>query len=300
MPALLRHLLCLSLFLLSAAPLAAGQLRVATYNLQNYTAEFRRIEGRGEPAYPKPEKEKAALRLMIRAANADLLALQEIGGADYVEELRRDLAREGFSYPYVATLSGPDDKRQLAVLSKKPFKKITPHADIPIHYQDRTSDVARGLLAVTLDTAAGEFTFYTLHLKSRLTHDTADPQSAAQRLAEATALRDRIRAAHAGGPGALVLVGGDFNDTTTSAPLRRFTTAGKGPFLTLLPARDSRGETWTYRNKRDDYYSRSDYFLHSPALAPHVRGPARIADLPAADTASDHRLVCIDLDFGED
>ncbi|MDR2845129.1 MAG: endonuclease/exonuclease/phosphatase family protein, partial [Puniceicoccales bacterium] len=147
-------------------------------------------------------------------------------------------------------------------------------------------------------TSAGELSFYTLHLKSRIARTAADPQSAQQRLAEATAIHTIIRDTADATPDALVLVGGDFNDSPTSTTLRRFTSGKPVPSLAMLPARDSHGETWTYRNVRDDYYSRSDYFLHSPALARHICGAAHIADLPAADTASDHRLVFVDLDFG--
>ncbi|MDR2863368.1 MAG: endonuclease/exonuclease/phosphatase family protein [Puniceicoccales bacterium] len=285
------------LLALTAAALEGDRLRVATWNVQNYNLEFRRIEGRNEPAYPKPEKEKTALRLMLHAANADVVALQETGGEAFVEELRRDLAREGLSYPHTAVLTGPDPKRRLAMLSKVPFKKIIPRNELPIRHQGKEDNVARGLLGVTFDTAAGEFTFYTLHLRSRLTRDSSDPRADAQRLAEATAICDILRDAHGGAPGSLVLAGGDFNDAPTSTPLRRFAAARQKIPLSPVPASDSRGETWTYRNLRDDYYSRSDYFLCSPALAAHTSGRARIADLPAGDRASDHRLLFLDLEF---
>ena len=289
----------LSGILAIAAPLHAESLRVATYNLENYNLSNRRVEGRGEPAYPKPEKEKAALRRILHATNADLVALQEIGGADYVRELQRDLAREGRPYPHAAILAGPDAQRQLAVISRKPFRQIHPHARLPIRYQDKANEISRGLLAVTLNTSAGELTLYTLHLKSRITVDSADPGATARRLAEAEAIRAILHAAHAREAAtALVILMGDFNDGPQSATLRQFTHARRQPAFQILPARDSRGETWTYRNLRHEYYTRSDYILHSPALAPYLRPPARIADIPDAHTASDHRLVCADMDFG--
>ncbi|MDR2430083.1 MAG: endonuclease/exonuclease/phosphatase family protein [Puniceicoccales bacterium] len=293
------------LFLLSGllaitGTLRAERLRVATYNLENYNLANRRVEGRGEPSYPKPEKEKAALRRILHATNADLVALQEIGGADYVRELQRDLAREGLPYPHTAILAGPDTQRQLAIISRKPFARIHPHARLPIRYQDKANEISRGLLAVTLNTSAGKLTLYTLHLKSRITVESSDPGAAARRLAEADTIRALLHAAHAPEAAtALVILMGDFNDGPQSATLRQFTNARRQPVFHVLPARDSRGETWTYRNLRHEYYSRSDYILHTPALGAYLRPPARIADIPDAHTASDHRLVCADMDFGD-
>ncbi|MDR3227863.1 MAG: endonuclease/exonuclease/phosphatase family protein [Puniceicoccales bacterium] len=294
----------LILFLYFAASLfsfAAETLRVASFNAQNYNLlNFRRVEGRTEPDYPKPEAEKKALRFMILAANADVLALQEIGGEPFVKELCRDLARSGFPYPHTAVLSGPDPSRQLAILSRRPFKHVWRYPEIKLNpktAQNNPLCVARGLLGVTLDTPAGELFFYTVHLKSRL-DSKGDPLSANRRLAEADAICRILSTNHPPrNLPARVLVAGDFNDDPHAAPLRRFTYAKRPPALFMLPARDSRNETWTYRNFRNDYYSRSDYFLYSAALEPHLRKPAKIADLPASEHASDHRLLIAELNF---
>ncbi|MDR1816673.1 MAG: endonuclease/exonuclease/phosphatase family protein [Puniceicoccales bacterium] len=297
----------------TAGECAAERLRVATFNVRNYTLERRRVAGVSEPDYPKPEAEKAALRLVILAAGADLVCLQEIGGGEFVNELRRDLAREGGDYPHQAVLDGPDPRRRLAFLSRRPFKAVLRHATVsaslpappavsakaksPSPAESRSREVARGLLGVVLGTGAGDVAVYTLHLKSRLTTDQGDPQAAGQRLAEAEAVRALLASGHAGDAAARVLVCGDFNDAPTSKTLRVFTDGRRFPKLRLLPAADSRGETWTYRNERDDYYARSDYFLLSPALEPFARTPARIADIAAAGAASDHRLVFADFNF---
>ena len=70
-------------------------ITIATYNVENYVATDRRVAGVYRPAYPKPETAKQALRAVIRALDADVLALQEMGPAPYLEELRRDLRKEG-------------------------------------------------------------------------------------------------------------------------------------------------------------------------------------------------------------
>ncbi len=274
--------------------LSAETLRVATYNVRNYTLEHRVIDGKREGNYPKPEKEKEALRTVIRAVNADILALQEIGGDEFTEELRQDLKRDGLDYPHSVTLAGPDEKRRLAVIAKKPFKRVEKFSKIPANFSGKESFVARGLLGVVFENDSGEtFTLYVIHLKSRLASDKSDPRAAAQRLAEAGAIRELI----AGAGETHVLIAGDFNDAPHSPPLRRFSGTAKNPFFVMLPACDSRGETWTYRNDRDGYYDRSDFIFASPALAKKIPAPACIVDLPATQNASDHRPVVVDLTF---
>jgi exonuclease III len=64
----------------------------------------------------------------------------------------------------------------------------------------------------------------------------------------------------------------------------------------LLPASDSRGETWTHYYRREDSYSRIDYFMVSPALQPFVIGHrATIGDGLGVAVASDHRPVVVQL-----
>ena len=64
-------------------------LRIATYNVRNYTAADRMVREVYRPEYPKPENEKSALRAVIKALDADVLALQEMGGEPYARVARR-------------------------------------------------------------------------------------------------------------------------------------------------------------------------------------------------------------------
>ncbi len=78
-----------------ACALAARAFTVATYNVENYTLADRMADGVHRESYPKPESEKVALRRVVRAMNADLLALQEMGGPAFLAELQRDLRHDG-------------------------------------------------------------------------------------------------------------------------------------------------------------------------------------------------------------
>src|SRR3954462_10596084 len=91
-----------------AAAVGAETITVATYNIENYGPADRMTEAGFRQNYPKPEAEKASLRRVIRGLNADVLVLQEMGAAPYLEELRRDLKAGGLAYGYWAVASAAD------------------------------------------------------------------------------------------------------------------------------------------------------------------------------------------------
>lgn len=88
----------------------AESLTVATYNIENYGPADRMTDAGFRKDYPKPEGEKRALRAVIRALNADILVLQEMGGQPYLDELRRDLKSEGLDYPHAALATAAESR----------------------------------------------------------------------------------------------------------------------------------------------------------------------------------------------
>jgi len=273
-------------------------VRVATFNVYNYLQMDRRVEGRFRPNYPKPESEKAAIRAVIRAIQPDVLALQELGPAPYLEELRRDLIEEGYVLPYGEVLEAADPERHVAVLSRLPFARVTPHREVDFKYFGERELVKSGLLEVTFASPAGEWTLFVVHLKSRYTDRPDDPMSADRRVLEARAVRDEIVARFPNPAEARFVIAGDLNDTTASKPLQAMRRRGKLTISELVPARDSRGETWTHRYHPEDVYSRVDFLLVSPGLWPRVVGQTgHVHDGEGALLGSDHRLVYLELDL---
>ena len=55
------------------------------------------------------------MRRQIAAANADVIALQELGGQSFLDELQYDLKAEGLEYPYEVVLDQEGEARSLAV-----------------------------------------------------------------------------------------------------------------------------------------------------------------------------------------
>jgi endonuclease/exonuclease/phosphatase family metal-dependent hydrolase len=86
------------------------------------------------PAYPKPEKEKAALRQVIAGVAPDILAVEEMGAAAFLDDFQRELKQAGQDYPHTALLEAADADRHVAVLSKVPFKEVRRHAAVAINY----------------------------------------------------------------------------------------------------------------------------------------------------------------------
>jgi endonuclease/exonuclease/phosphatase family metal-dependent hydrolase len=242
--------------------------------------------------YPKPEAEKAALRRVMRAINADVVALQEMGDQAYLDELRHDLKNEGLDYPYAALAEAEDANRHIALLAKRPLKRVSTHTDLEFAYLGGRERVKRGLLEATIATPAGEVTIFALHLKSRFTERPDDPLCAAKRAAEATAIRERVLKEFPNSGQARFVVLGDCNDNKASKAVGHLQKRGKTDAMILLPATDARGETWTHCYRREETYSHVDQILVSPALREFVRGhTARIYDGDGVTVASDHRPV---------
>lgn len=284
--------------LAGAAWARAERLSLATYNLENYLTTDRMVDGVYRQAFPKPEAEKKALRAVIGALEADVLAVQEMGPRPYLEELQRDLAAEGHVYPYVEWMEGADPDRHLAILSKRPFVSVTKHTALTFSYFGNRETVKRGMMEVRLKTEGGELALFVVHLKSRLTERDDDPNSALRRQGEAEAAREQILHEFSEPDTARFVVLGDFNDSAASKPVKALLRRGKTTLTERVPATDSRGEVWTHFYRKEQTYSAVDHVLVSPSLLKAVVGGAAVIfDRPDVAEASDHRPVVVQLNL---
>ena len=287
-----------ALAVVCAMRVVAAPLTVATYNVENYTLADRMTADGYRTEYPKSEASKQALRAVIRAIDADVLVMQGMGPAPYLHELQRDLRAEGLDYAFADQVEAADEVRQLAVLSKIAPKAVVRHGTLTFPFNGRDERVKRGALEIVFGTPSGDVTLWVVHLKSRFTEEPGDPAAAQRRAGEAVAVRDLVLSRYAEPEAARFAILGDCNDTKTSRPLRALQERGELRFTELLPALDSRGESWTHHFAKADSYDRVDYVLVSPALKPLVRGgAARIVDLPEVRQASDHRPVVFVLEL---
>lgn len=270
-------------------------IRIASYNLNNYLIMDRRVDGTWMRQYPKPELEKQSIQAILLQVQPDILVVQEIGGAAFLNELCDDLSRAGLEYPHSILMEGSDTVRQTAVLSRFKPRYINKHDDLEYAYFDRKERLKRGLLEVGFVQGI-PFTLFSVHLKSRFSKDKRDRLSAQWRLKEAEVCRNRILKRVDTKKINHYCIIGDFNDNPNSAVMRRFYKRGDRVIGRQLLAEDSRGETWTYLYEKERVYSTVDGFVLSPELFNYVDlGSATIWDRPEAELGSDHRLVYFDL-----
>ncbi|WPJ96392.1 endonuclease/exonuclease/phosphatase family protein [Coraliomargarita algicola] len=291
------HFVGMVLLTLCSIVSAGEELRIATYNLNNYLVMDRHVGARWRPSYPKPEGEKAIVRQIIKDVSPDVLVLQEMGPLDFLEELRADLAREGMHFEYAVHMQGADPDRHVAVLSKRAPQSVVKHSDLSFKYIETRELVKRGMLEMTFELGGGErFQLFALHLKSRYTDVKADENSEMRRVREAEACRNRVIERTYESNRSNFLIVGDFNDHPASAPLRRFYRRGNLEIGSLVPAADSRGEEWTYYYDKEARYESVDGFIASPNMMSRIKaGRAQIVDSPGALSGSDHRMVYLDL-----
>ncbi len=288
----------------SGADSAARTFRVATYNLENYLEE---------PSGTRPAKSpeaKTKVRESLRALQADVLALQEMGGTNALLELRASLKAEGADYPYWEHVAGHDTNIHLAILSKFPITARRPHTRDSFLLFGRRFPVSRGFIEVDIQAAPNfSFTLMAAHLKSRLAVPEAD--EAELREQESLLLREKVDLRLKASPDANLIVLGDFNDTKDSKSIRTLLGRGRTALRDTRPAeRDgndppqsnrrfaSRNVTWTYYYAKEDAYTRIDYILISPALAKKWnKSETHVLALPDWGMASDHRPIVAAFDL---
>jgi endonuclease/exonuclease/phosphatase family metal-dependent hydrolase len=216
-------------------------LRIATFNLKDFFL-------------PRSDAERgvavakfANIVQNLRRANADVVALQEVGEEQQLDRLVKDLADMGYGAPVVGT----PDKRgiRVAILARLPivWSQVHSHKTLPFPrfvegdaepFVDRIP-LRRGIVHVRVETPdLGEVDVMTAHFKSNLPvllrgadgreiPDTT-PRSRAesalrslvQRAAEAIYLRGLVDDVFKTSPDHAICVLGDLNDHADSLPVR--------------------------------------------------------------------------------
>ncbi len=287
--------------LLSLACLGKGAetFTVMTYNVENYLVKpFGTRKA-------KPEASREKVVQILKAANADVVALQEMGRREAFVELQGRLKQTGLHYPHAVWMDGPDPAIQLALLSRFPLHDNRSKARVDYLLDGRRYSVSRGIGEVEIQVNAKyRFTMFNVHLKSKRPVGHAD--QSAIRLEEARAVRkcveDRLRDA----PDINLLLVGDLNDSPDSDPVKDLI-GRKKPRLTDLrpvehnedqaahpynPRYGPRRVAWTHFYGLKDEYSRLDYLLASTGMARELdRTGTRILAVADWGTASDHRPV---------
>ncbi len=270
---------------------------VASYNVENWVL----MDRHGEPNQPKPVSEKQAVWEVLQTVRPDVLGLAELGTTNQLTEIVEGLRQRGLDYPFREWIQGSDETRHVALLSRFPIAERHSRTDYTYLLDGKPTRVLRGILDVLVQ-VNDQYAFRTIvaHLKSKRTSSNGD--QAVMRLEEARLLRSHIDAALKENPRGNLLAMGDYNDTPESEPIRLLIGALPVQLFDLMPV-DSRGGHDTYYWESRDLFSRIDYLMASAGMSnEYVAGSARIADVPAWKSASDHRAVYAsfyDHDVGE-
>jgi endonuclease/exonuclease/phosphatase family metal-dependent hydrolase len=277
---------------------AAETFRLATYNVESYL-----LRPAGDRAAKSPES-KAKVRESLRAINADVLALQEMGPPEALLELRASLKAEGLDYPHWEHVAGFDTNIFVAVLSKFPIVARHSHTNNSFLLLGRRFRVSRGFAEVDIRVNPRyTFTLLTAHLKSRRQVPEAD--EADLREQEAIILREILDARLQANPRVNLVLLGDLNDVRDSRSTRTILGRGRAALVDTRPAErngdnapnpipryDPRHITWTHFYGKEDTYSRIDYILLSSGMAREWKKEGSyVLTLPNWGVGSDHRPV---------
>jgi predicted extracellular nuclease len=218
-------------------------LEVATWNVERFFDTRCDSDECGIGAYeelPSPQQFEVDVRRVVEGIltlDADVVLLQEIESQECLDAVTALLSDR---YP-VAVLgeTGGAASVDVAVLSKGQLREVVRHRDARIpRPEGGTTTFAREFLEVHLDFGQGrQAVVFSAHFKSKSNDD------ASRRLAEGTAARKLVLSSSQGQPQALVVMGGDLNDTPGSPPL----TALEGDGGLLRAAQELAPEDWTYR-----------------------------------------------------
>lgn len=217
-------------------------LRIATFNVKDF------FLARTESELAVVEAKLVNIASELRRADADVVAMQEVGAPELLERLLREqLPDAGYGPPIVGT----EDRRGIrnVILSRLPVLWSQVHAprNLPFpRFVEGDPDpfperipLRRGIVHVRVESPAlGEIDILTAHFKSNMGAklktkegvEIDDPtprgrgeaslRSLVQRTAEALYLRGLVDDVFAKLPDHAVCVLGDLNDTSDSMPLR--------------------------------------------------------------------------------
>ncbi|MBX3192988.1 MAG: endonuclease/exonuclease/phosphatase family protein [Labilithrix sp.] len=232
-------------------------VRIATFNLKDFFLP------RADQERPLVEAKVANVAANLRRADADVVALQEVGEEEHLVRLvTRELGDMGYGAPVLGTT----DKRGIrcAILSRLPILWSQVHAKeslpFPTFVEGDPEPFAhriplrRGIVHVRVDAPGiGEIDVLTAHFKSNLGvarktregaeiaddsprgHGEALVRSLVQRAAEALHLRGLVDDVFRALPDHAVCVLGDLNDVVDSLPVRIVRGVGEPSAGTLRP-----------------------------------------------------------------
>ena len=208
----------------------------------------------------------------------DVVLLQEVESQACLDEIARHL-QDLYSVAELGEI-GFAASVDVAVLSRGTLRDVRRHRDVPIERPDGSqTSFARELLEVEVRLDGRDVIVLAAHFKSKSGDDPGRRQAEA---AAARAITVETAALH---PDALVVLGGDLNDTPGSAPLDELLAGGD-----LLRVAEELGEDdWTYQ--WNETRSAIDHLLLVIGSGQYVAGSAEVMHDGRGWRGSDHACL---------
>jgi len=287
----------LSFWLASAQEKPPRPVSMVFYNLKNYLAMKRRVNGEVVDSAPKPENEIRQIIEGLKPLKPDILAVCEMGSREYLDDFQNRLKTVGLNLPHVEMVHAAGGfERNLALLSRFPITSTNSRNNYTYRIKGDALPFQRGVLDATIKiNPEYELRCVVLHLKSK--REIAEADQLEMRLQEANLARRHIDKILQANPDTNLIVIGDLNDDRQESPVKTLQGFfGGSGYLTALNLSDQFGFRWTHYWEFADVYSRFDYALLSRGLSPEVdQKQSRIHHWPNWNVASDHRPIVVSI-----
>jgi predicted extracellular nuclease len=199
----------------------AGTIRVANFNVRRFFDTVCQSNNCTATGFEDVATQAAfdarteQLAQAVALIDPDILTLEEVETEGCLDALAAKLASMGKTYPLVHLgETGSPGSVDVGILSRGTLTQIKTHRDTPLVEADGTKTTfTREFLEVRMTFGAKAVVMFGAHFRSKATDDPA------RRLAEAKAAQAIVASVGAELPDALVVLGGDLNDTPGSAPI---------------------------------------------------------------------------------
>lgn len=203
-------------------PHKEGMLRIQQFNVRRYfdaTCDSGDCTANGFEEVQSPEAFAARTTQIAQGlarVEADVITLAEVENQACLDALQKELKGLGYEYP-VAHLAetGTSGSVDVGVLARGKLEKVVTHKkETPLTTADgQKTSFTRELPEVHLTIGTSSVIVFAAHFRSKATDDPA------RRLAEAVATHQIMVDVGNANTGALVLLGGDLNDSPGSPPI---------------------------------------------------------------------------------
>ncbi len=271
----------------------AGTVRIGAYNVHRLFDTYCETGICGGSAYEEQPSAEIldvkATRLAdaIRSLKAGVVLVEEVETQASLDVLLAKLPE--FPHALLGEMDVPASV-DVGVLSRHPILFSRRYRDsTPLTRPDGSSTTfAREFLAVHLDVAGTEVIVFPAHFRSKNNDDPG------RRLAEARAARDILGKVAAQYPRALVVLGGDLNDTPGSEPL----TALEQDGALLRVASDRPASEWGTYNFGGTWQALDHLFFARGGSGQYVPGSFRsVREGSRGLGGSDHAAVVADFEL---